>query len=435
MWTLSLPIIVGQLGTILMGTTDTAMIGQVGATELAASGVANSVFFIVAIIGIGGLIVMTPLISQAKGANDPMECGKILKSGLVVAGILGFVLALIIILLTFNFHWFGQPPMVDKLAKSYLLIVSFSVIPMLIFLACRNFTDGLSFTKIAMYVTLAGLMLNVILNWILIYGKFGFPMLSLDGAGYATLISRIAMAGFIWIYVFRSKKTKEFLPENSHIDKKEVFKIFKLGIPGGMQLFFEVGAFAGAAIVIGWLGTNSLAAHNVVISIASLTYMIAAGISAATSIRVGSAVGEQNRAAVLLSGRTGFLVVIIFTSFTCATFLLFDKPIVAIFNTNPEVVKIAAGLMFMAALFQISDGMQVVALGGLRALSDVKLPTAITLMAYWGVGLPLGWWCAFSLKMGAMGVWVGLTAGLLFSAVFMTSRFFVIAKKKDLNQV
>lgn len=435
MWELSLPIIVGQLGTILMGTTDTAMIGQVGATELAACGVANSVFFIVAIVGIGGLIVMTPLISQAKGANDAQECGNILKSGLVVAGILGVVLALIILFLTLNFQWFGQPPLVDSMARSYLFIVSFSVIPMLIFLACRNFTDGLTFTKIAMSVTLAGLLMNVVLNWILIYGKFGFPALGLDGAGYATFISRIAMAAFIWIYVFRSKKTKAFLPESSHIDKKEVFKIFKLGIPGGMQLFFEVGAFAGAAIVIGWLGTNSLAAHNVVISIASLTYMIAAGISAATSIRVGTALGERNRAGVLLSGRTGLLMVIIFTSFTCATFLLFDKPIVAIFNTNPEVVKIAAGLMFMAALFQISDGMQVVALGGLRALSDVKLPTAITLMAYWGVGLPMGWWCAFYLKMGAMGVWVGLTAGLLFSAVFMTSRFFAIAKKKNLNQI
>ncbi|MBY0425051.1 MAG: GMC family oxidoreductase N-terminal domain-containing protein [Cytophagales bacterium] len=209
--------------------------------------------------------------------------------------------------------------------------------------------------------------------------------------------------------------------------------LFKTGF--GATHFFEVGAFAGAAIVIGWLGTHPLAAHNVVISIASLTYMISAGISAATSIRVGTAVGEKSRAKVLLSGRTGLLLVIIFTSFSCASFLLFDKPIVALFNTTPEVVKIAAELMFLAAMFQISDGMQVVALGGLRALSDVKLPTAITLIAYWGIGLPLGWGCAFFLDLGAMGVWVGLTAGLLFSAVFMTARFFSIAKSKDLSTI
>jgi MATE family multidrug resistance protein len=163
--------------------------------------------------------------------------------------------------------------------------------------------------------------------------------------------------------------------------------------------------------------------------------MISSGISAATSIRVGTAVGVRNRAGVLLSGRTGLLLVIMFTVISCGTFLLFDQPIVAIFNTTPEVVKIATGLMFMAALFQVSDGMQVVALGGLRALSDVKLPTAISLIAYWAIGLPLGWWCGFYLGLGAFGVWIGLTAGLTFSAIFMTTRFFSIAKKKNLDEI
>jgi MATE family multidrug resistance protein len=431
---LSYPIVIGQIGIVLMGVADTVMVGELGADDLAAAGISNSIFFVISIIGIGVMSLVSPLIATAKSQNNSHECSLILSNAFQIAVWLGLAVSLVIVIFSFNFEIFGQKPEVAKLAVSYFIIIGVSSLPMFVFMSLKNFTDGLTFTKPAMYITFLGLGNNVLWNWILIHGKFGFPTLGLDGAGYATLFTRILMAILMYLFILNSRRLKSFLPDFSLFKYNSLIsnKIWRLGLPAGLQYFFEVGAFGGAAMMIGWLGTYQLAAHQVAINLASVTYMIAAGFAAAGSIRVGDAKGEGSKSKTLRYGTSAMFLAILFMGIACLAFVIFNQSLVGLYQVKEqEVFDIAVSLLIIAGFFQLSDGIQVVALGALRGLEDVNIPTAITMVAYWVIGIPLSYVFGFILKWDVQGVWIALSLALTFSAICLTTRFYILANRSS----
>ncbi len=430
---LSIPIIIAQLGVILMGVTDNLMVGRfLGAVPLGAAGLANSLSFLVSSIGVGGLGVVAALISQAKGQGNHLEIGRLFRAGLRVALLLGVALGLIGIAMGLGLNYFGQTANVTKLTQPFLYILSASTVPLLLFVAARQLADGLSFTRVAMFVTVSALAVNALFNWLLINGVWFFPKMGLNGSATATLIARLFMAAAILIYIFKTRTFRPYLKysQGEQLDEL-VKKILRFGIPVGFQFFFEIAAFSLAVVMIGWLGENQLAAHQIAINLASTTYMMATGISSAGAIRVGRAFGEHNLAKVRRAGSAALLLTIAFMGVWCATFLTSNEFLVSLYlKNNPEVTHIAATLVIYAGFFQLSDGIQVTALGTLRGLTDINVPTLITLIAYWVVSLPLSYLLAFTFRMDVEGVWVGLSAGLTFSAVFLTIRFYRLLKKR-----
>ncbi|MEZ4904922.1 MAG: MATE family efflux transporter [Spirosomataceae bacterium] len=430
---LSIPIIIAQLGVILMGVTDNLMVGRLlGAVPLGAAGLANSLSFLVSSIGFGGLGIIASLVSQAKGQRDRQEIGTLFYAGLRVALQLGVVLGLLGTTVAFFLDYFGQTEAITHLAKPLLYILSVSTAPLFLFVATRQLTDGLSFTRVAMFITISALLMNALFNWLLITGVWIFPKMGLNGSGVATLIARLYMAVVMVVYMGQTRHFKKYLQaaNNAHLGRL-IRKIYRLGIPVGLQFFFEIAAFSLAVVMIGWLGESQLAAHEIAINLASTTYMMATGIASAGAIRVGRAWGQQNIYAVRQAGTSALLLSMAFMGISCATFLSANEFLVSLYlKNNPEVSQIAATLVIFAGFFQLSDGVQVTALGTLRGLTDVNVPTIITLIAYWGVALPLSYILGFTFQMDVQGVWIALSAGLTFSAVFLTIRFYRLLKKQ-----
>lgn len=422
---LAYPVIVGQLGLIMMGVVDSIMVGELGAIPLAAASLSNSLIFLVLIIAIGNAIAVTPLVAILVGAKKLNECGIYFRQSLLVNLLMGLIV-FIIILIGVNFlYLLGQSPEVETKAKSYMIIIGLSIFPLMIFQTYKQFIEGLSVMRPAMIITLAANLVNVFANWVLIFGKLGFPRLELDGAGWATFISRLFMAIALMIFVMRNKRfriydvTFHFRSINFPVIKK----ILSVGLPSGFQYFFEVGAFSFAVIMIGWIGPNELAAHQIAISLASVSFMGALGISQAGGILVGNAVGEQNINLVRKNGYTAIFLGMIWMAFAGIIFISLRNFLPLIYIRDQAVIKIASQLLVIAALFQLSDGIQAVGIGILRGLTDVKGPTIITFIAYWIISLPVGYILGFILNQGVVGVWIGLLIGLSCSAIMLTLRF------------
>jgi multidrug resistance protein, MATE family len=429
---LSIPIMIAQLSGILMGVTDNILVGRyLGTTSLGAAGLANSISFLVSSIGFGGFSIIAALIAKAKGQKNNSEINRLFYAGLCVAVVLAVVLGLISVILAHNFELFRQTAQITTLAKPFMYILSCSLLPLFIFIAARQLCDGLSFPKVAMTITITALFINGLLNYALINGFWGLPKLGLYGSATATLVARCFTAGAMLLYVFNSTVFKPFLSRN-HLSNigQLVLKLLRLGLPGGFQFFFEIAAFSLAVVMVGWLGENQLAAHQIAINLASTTYMMATGIAAAGAIRVGSAFGKKNKNGVLMAGSAAFVLAIAFMGICCVSFLIANNYLVSLYLTdNQPVMKIAAGLIIIAGFFQLSDGIQVVALGALRGITDVNIPTVITFVAYWVVALPLSYVLGFTYKMDVTGIWIALSLGLTVSAVFLTWRFYTMVKK------
>lgn len=429
---LSIPIVIAQLGVVLMGVTDNLMIGRLlGALPLGAAGVANSITFLVGSIGLGGLGIVSAFVSQAKGKNDVKEINRLYRASIRVAWYLSFVLGIICLLAAWQFQLFGQTEDVTRMARPFILILTVSNTPLLLFVAIRQLCDGLSNPRVAMYITMSALVLNAILNYFLI------SWMGLNGAAVGTLLARCYMALAIWIYVKKDSFFAIYLKAESHLSLTPLIKkILRVGLPGGFQFFFEIAAFSLAVIMVGWLGEPQLAAHQIAINMASTTYMMATGIAAAGSIRVGMAVGRENKPAVFRAGTAAFLLVTLFMGLCCAIFLSADEWLVGLYiRDNAEVATIAATLVVIAGFFQLSDGVQVVGLGVLRGISDVNVPTLLTLIAYWVVALPLSYVLAFPLGMDVQGIWIGLLAGLTVSAILLTYRFYNKLNRISLKEI
>ncbi len=428
---LAYPVIIGQLGLILMGVVDSIMVGELGAVPLAAASLSNSLIFIVLIIAIGNAIAVTPLVAILVGAKKTDECGVYFRQSLIVNLVMGLIVFLIILVGTNYLHLLDQPLAVQQNAKSYMIIIGLSIFPLMIFQTYKQFIEGLSIMRPAMIITLAANLINVFANWVLIFGKLGFPQLGLDGAGWATFISRFFMAVSLMVFVMRNKRFKIY-DVTFHfrgINFPVIKRILRVGLPSGFQYFFEVGAFSFAVVMIGWIGANELAAHQIAISLASVSFMGALGISQAGGIMVGNAVGEQNVFLVRKYGFTAIILSMIWMSVAGIIFILFRNYLPFIYIRDEVVIHIASQLLVIAALFQLSDGIQAVGIGILRGLTDVKGPTIITFVAYWIISLPIGYLLGFHFNYGVLGVWIGLLIGLTCSAIMLTYRFNYKSKK------
>lgn len=432
---LSIPIIIAQLGVVLMGVTDNLFVGRLlGAVPLGAAGLANSLSFLMSSIGVGGLTVVAALVSKAHSQHDAAQINRLFRGGLRVSLLFSLVFGGLSVLLAFNFNWFGQTPEVTSLSRDFMLILSVSLLPLLVFVATRQLADGLRHPRVAMVITLSALGLNALFNYILIKGAGPFPALGLMGSATATLLSRVFMAVAMLVYIYSTSGFKPYLQKAFRAlpTNDEVKTILRLGVPGGLTFFFEVATFSLAVVIVGWLGEDRLAAHQIAINMASVTYMMATGISSAAAIRVSAAVGRGSRMGIFRAGVAAFLLSISFMSLAALLFLTANDWLVALYiRDNPDVMRIAASLVIIAGFFQLSDGVQVVALGGLRGLSDVNVPTIITLFSYWVMALPLSYVLGFTFRLDAIGVWIGLLAGLTVAAILLTVRFFRRIQRMD----
>ena len=435
---LSLPIIIAQLGSVFFGIIDTIMVGnmdgKIGKDSLAAAGFANTLFFLIACVGIGIFAAIAPLVAKAKGSKDRHECGLIFYGGMKISFLVGAIQTVVLLVLCHFFWIFDQKPEVATLAVSYLRVIAFSTVPMMFFLAVKNFSDGLSFTKPAMIITVSGLIINVFFNWILIYGNLGFSGMGLYGSGLATLVARVIMACFMIIYVLESKFFQQYLPNILAQHPTALFskKILKLGFPSGMMYFFEMGAFFGVAVIVGRISTGALAASNIILSIATFTYMLAAGVSFAGAISVGSAMGVRNRAKILREGKISIGLVVTLMLISSLLLLFFGRNVIHLYNKEDDVLQVALPLLSIFIFYQLADGIQAVGVGILRGLSDVNIPTFIAIFSYWIIGLPLSYVLSEFFWLGVQGAWIGLSVGLGISAVLLTTRFFILAKKDNL---
>jgi MATE family multidrug resistance protein len=424
------PVMLSQLGHVMVGVTDNLMVGQVGVEALDGAAVANSVFIIFMVFGVGVSFGMTPLIAQADGQNNGSEISSVLKHGLLLNSILGFILFGLAIGSTSLLDYMGQSSEVVELARPYLWVVGASILPFMLFQTFRQYAEGLSLTKPAMYISLVANLLNVVLNYILIFGKMGFEPMGLLGAGIATLISRIVMAIAMFILVIQHNKLKGYYRYMSqcNIQFVKIKELLQIGVPSGLQFIFEVSAFAFASIMAGWISITDQAAHQIAISLASISYMIASGIGAAATIRVGNQLSKKDYTTLRTVGYSSFSMGIYFMAFAGIVFALGRHFLPSLYIDEPEVLEIAATLMIIAVMFQLSDGVQVVGLGTLRGMSDVKIPTMITLFAYWVIGLPVAYYLGFTLDMGVEGIWYGLFIGLSVSAALLLARFNSLTK-------
>lgn len=437
---LAYPVILGMIGHTLVGIVDNIMVGKIGPTELAAVSLGNSFIFIAMSLGIGFSTAITPLVAEAHGKDNREEGRLAFHHGLYLCTILGLFLFGVIFFSKPLLSFMGQPEAVVKLAKPYLDIVGFSLVPLIMYQAYKQFADGMSQTKYSMWATIIGNVANVIINYFFIYGIWIFPKLGIIGAAIGTIASRIIMLVFMH-YIMQSKTKFHYYFEGFTIKeiKREInLKIIRLGFPSSMQMFFEVALFTGAIWLCGMIGTTSQAANQIALSLASLTFMFAMGLSVTGMIRVGNQKGKQDYQTLRTVGLSIFLLAVILEIVFALLFIAFHQVLPYIFVNmeqtatlleNQEVIAISAQLLIVAAFFQISDGIQVVVLGALRGLQDVKIPMYITFVAYWLIGFPVSIYLGLQTDLKAVGVWIGLLAGLTAAALFLYLRFHYLTKK------
>ncbi|NJM25682.1 MAG: MATE family efflux transporter [Bacteroidia bacterium] len=421
-----------QLGHVMMGVTDSIMVGHVGPTSLAAVSLANVVFNVLLLFGIGVSYAITPLVASAHGEGKDNEIAAVVRHGLVINVVNGIVLAVAVWVGKNFLHYIGQPEPVVNLAIPYLSIVATSMIPVLIFQTLRQFTEGLTLTRVAMVVILVSNVVNIALNYLLIFGHMGFPALGLEGAGWATFFSRIIMCVAIILYVNKSVQFARYpaLLAIGNYSKALFNKMLHIGIPAGLQFIFEVVAFDFSAIMMGWLGTKTLAAHQIAINLATISYMTTSGLAAAATIRVGYFLGRRDGVNLRQSAFTLLGMAMTIMLAWALLFILGRHMLPHLYIGDADVIAIASPLLIIAGLFQLSDGAQVVCIGALRGLQDVKIPSLFIFIAYWVIGLPLGYWLGFKVGLGAQGIWLGLLTGLSITASVMFTRFVWLSKKQ-----
>ena len=422
---LALPVCISQLGTVAVNVVDTFMAGILGPVQLASATFGLSVLIPFLMLCIGFSFGITPLVSNAHGAGDTRGIASILKNGLVLNMLFCSTFCGLLYFGTELLNYLDQPPEVLKEGIPFFKIMVLSLLPLQFFQVYKQFAEGLSITKQAMFISLFSNVLNIILNYILIFGKLGFPAYGLMGSGYATLISRIFMALSIWAYVHYATRFEAYRMASSltNLTPAMLSKIFKISFPIGAQLMFETGAFSFAALMAGWLGIIEIDAHQIALSLAAITYMASTGISAAATIRIGSAYGSKNLKTIKNIGVSAYVLIIIFEICCTIIFIAFRNVLPGLYIENKEIIAMSSSLLLIAAFFQLSDGIQVVGLGILRGLGDVKIPTIIAVISYWLIGLPLGYFFAFKLQFGIQGIWYGLLTGLSFAAILLYLRF------------
>ena len=437
---LAFPVILGMLGHMFVSFADNVMVGQLGAAELAAVSLGNSFFFIAMSLGIGFASAITPIVAEADSAKNPIGVKNALKHGLILCGLLSGILYSLMLLAKPVMRNMDQPLEVVDLAIPYLDIIAISIIPLVIFEALKRFSDGLSNTKHPMYATILANIINVVINYLLIFGSFGFPKLGIIGAGIGTLISRVIMVIFLWIIFTKNKRFKLYVTEiKFKITNIKIFKkITDIGLPSAFQMLFEVGIFTAAIWMSGVLGKNYQAANQIAFNLSAMTFMVGIGLGVAATIRVGNQKGLFDFVALRKIAFSIFLLtVLIEIIFALMFFILkdwlptlyLDTENISKITENGEVILIASKLLLIVALFQIFDGLQVVILGALRGLQDVKIPTLITFIAYWLIGFPICFYLGLYTPLKSIGIWIGLLISLAVSSILLYLRFNYLSKK------
>jgi len=429
---LALPVVISQIGQVSVSLIDNMMVGHVGTSELAAASFANSVFMIGMFFGMGITFGITPLIGSAFSGGKFSEVAVWLKNGIFTHLAAAFVLCFIMAGVYFLLPFMGQTEVVTQLAQPYYLLLCVSYIPFMLFFSFKQILEGIGNTKVAMHITITANAINVIFNYLLIYGKFGFPELGLNGAGFGTLISRVAMPVLFFMYIVKTPSIKTYFVQAHHkvFNKQKIVSLLKIGIPIAFQIIVEGIAFSIGAIMMGWLGEVQLAAHQVAIGLASFTYMISLGISQANTIRVSHQMGVNDFKSLKRAAFASTHLVLAFMSSMGVLFILARSVLPYLFTVDPEVIKIASNLLIIAAIFQVFDGLQVVMLSTLRGMADVKLPMFIAFFAYLLIGIPTSYILSFKLMIGPQGIWFGYLAGLGAAGILFYLRFQHNLKKR-----
>jgi multidrug resistance protein, MATE family len=424
---LACPIIAGQVGQMLMGLVDTLMVGHVGTSSLAAAAFANCLMSVAFVFGIGVLTSVGVLVSRAHGAGMVRQKRVILRSSIWLSAMVGVALATVLTLAQPWLSVFRQPEAVLAEAKPFIAILSWSLVPALIFISSKTFCEALSRPFVPAQIMYLGVALNVLLNWVLIFGNLGAPALGLVGAGWATFISRIVtMMGTLLFCARVTGSGFSVLLPGLHLST--IRSLLRLGLPVGLQYLSEVGAFAFAAILMGWISTAALAAHQIAISCAATTFMFPLGIAQAVGLRIGQAVGAGTDELVRIIGFGGLFLSGLMMLFFALVYALLGHSIASNFSSDSAVVGLTSNLLLIAGLFQIADGVQVTAMGGLRGLADVRAPMILAFIYYWLCAIPIGYFAAFVFGAGAVGIWAGLATGLFIAAVTMTIRFWLLTR-------
>lgn len=428
---LAYPVILGQVGHMITQITDGVMVGHLGASPLAASAFANSVFALALMFVIGLTTGITTLVGKAHGEGNETMLHSLIGNGFWSTTLFSVLLVTIALAAQPLLHHMGQDPEVVRQALPYYQVLCWSVVPLMMFLSLKHSFDGMEWTLPGMVISIVSNVLNVGLNYLLIYGNGGFPALGLLGAGYATLISRICMPVIAVLVLWLHPRLNQYRTAlwQFKVNRETIVQVFKLGIPIGIQYLLEGGAFVFGALMIGWLGTTSLAAHHIAISIVTFTYMFATGISSTAAIRVSNLRGAKRFGELLLVSKSLFVMMVGVELAFMGIIILGHQFLPTFFILDTEVVLLASELLIIASLFQLFDGIQILSMGALRGFSDVKIPTAIALFSYWIISLPLGYCLMKFTDVGAAGIWYGLLVGLFFAAVFSTIRYVILLKR------
>lgn len=430
----AVPVMFTQIGGALVGLFDTMMVGHYATVDLAAVSFSNAIFFTIMVFASGSLMGLTPLIGLQDGelSQHPNKANSIrakmaslLQNGLYFTLIISMVTTVLLALCIPFLDRFGQDPEVIEVARPYYILIVISLFPYLLFCLQKQFLEGLGNTIVAMVIVLAMNALNVLLNWVFIYGHWGAPAMGAVGAGIATLVSRIGMPVCLFVAIMLHRHWRDYIRLFSrHLSSwREVCHIARIGFPVGGQTFFETVTFTLAVVAIGWISKEAVAAHQIASQISNLTFMLAVGIGAGTTIRVSHQLGKGDLPAVRMASNASIHLVILMNTIGAALMIGLRHYIPYLFTEDQEVITIASQLLVFAGLFQYSDGLQAVGASMLRGITDVKVPMVIAFISYIIIGLLIGYVCAFPLGMGAAGIWIGFIVGLTFAAVLFHTRF------------
>ena len=417
---------------------DTVFLGKIGPAEQAACILSNNLYILLLVFGIGVSYATTPLVTSANQNMDLLKKASLFKNSIFLNVSVSIICFIVLFLSSGLLKYMHQPDDVIKLAVPFFNVLIFSMIPISLFFTCKQYCEGLSNTRMALFISIIGNVINIVLNYLLIYGKFGFPELGYIGSAWASFISRVFM-GFSFLYlIFKSPVTKEIsaVYNRVKINKKELFHLAKIGLNAGLQLTFEVAAFVIAGLMAGTFGKEQIDAHGIALSIAAFTYMFASGISSASSIRVGIYKAQDNWLEIKQAAFSSIKLVMLIMGGFAILFLMINNFLPKVFSSDLQIVNLASKLLIIAALFQLFDGIQVTIVGILRGLEDFKIPTLISLVGYWIIALPLAYWLAFILKLETVGVWIGLLVSLIFAAIILFWRLnYLINKNLKINNL
>jgi multidrug resistance protein, MATE family len=431
MFALAWPVVMAELGWMAMGTVDTLMVGRLGAEALGGVSVGHVLYITVSIFGFGLLLGLDTLVSQAFGAGDMEDCHRSLLDGVALAAILSVLLTALVRLVAPTMDHWGMDPAILPYATAYLRVMAWDIAPLLLFAAFRRYLQGMGLVKPVMFALVAGNLLNLLGNWVLIYGRLGAPALGVAGSAWSTVLSRCGMLAVLVGYtVAREVRQKTGLRGLSSVpDLGRLRRLVALGLPAAVHLELEVGVFAVATALAGRFGAAPIAAHQIALNAASLTFMVPLGISAAGAVRVGQAIGRNDPGAASRAGWTALLLGTGFMAVAALAFVAAPRAIMGAFTDEPRVIALGASLLAIAAVFQLFDGLQVVATGVLRGAGDTRTPMLCNLLAHWALGLPIGYGLGVAWGFGVSGLWVGLSAGLIAAGLVLLRVWAVKAER------